>query len=73
MGQSSAAEAVLDMNCVSTPQARKSTLNSTYGLGLPPSARMHRFARMEPAPVEAIALASDSAPANRKMVDQSMA
>ena len=72
IGQSRAAEAVLDMNCV-RPQDRANRMAvTTYGLGLPPIRPTAASAISLPAPVLSIADDTGIMPANRKIVTQSI-
>ena len=72
IGASSAAEAVLDMNWVSTLEIRNNTAVRRYGFGLSPIAPTTVSAINLPAPVLSIAVATESMPAKRKIVTQSI-
>ena len=72
MGASSAADAVFDMNWVRTLEMRNSTPVRTYGFGFEPIMLTTVSAIILPAPVFSIADATESIPAKRKMVTQSM-
>ena len=72
IGASSAADAVLDMNWVRTLEIRKRTAVRTYGFGFAPIMPTTVSAISLPAPVFSIAVATESIPAKRKIVTQSI-
>ena len=72
IGASSAAAAVLDMNCVRPQDSRNIAMTMMSGEALLPMMPTTPLAIIAPAPVLSIASASGSMPANRKMVVQSM-
>ena len=72
IGASRAAAAVLDMNCVRTLEIRNRTAVRRYGLGFAPIIPTTVSAISLPAPVFSIAVATESIPANRKIVTQSI-
>ena len=60
------------MNCVRMLEIRNSTVVRTYGFGFAPIIPTTVSAISLPAPVLSIAVATESMPANRKMVTQSI-
>ena len=72
IGASSAAAAVLDINCVSPQDNINIAITIIIGDGLSPIRLTTKSAMSFPAPDLSIASASGSIPANKKIVTQSM-
>ena len=72
IGQSNAADAVLDMNWVKVQDSKNRIAVTTNGDGEPPMRPTVQSAIILPAPVTSIALDTGIIPANKKMVTQSM-